>query len=213
MPSLGDYAGALTGSSGRDAAKDAAAAQVAAAEQGMQAIEAGKAESLGYLDPYAQAGKGGLGQYVDYLGGRQVEETPYGQQLMARQMETARREMQGVGMGGGARLKRLMQESAFTTNSLRQQEMDNAWRLGGMGANMAGNQANVATGAAGNMSNLYSTQGDARASGIIGANNAIGEGAGNMLKLGGMAAGGLAGGLGSGTFTNVMKGAGIGDHG
>ena len=182
MPSLSDYAGALSGSSGRDAAEEAAAAQQAAIEQGISTIQAGGAEALGYIDPYESAGRGGLGQYVDYLGGRQVADTAYGQQLQERQLETARREMQGSGMGGGARLKRLMQESAFNTNQLRQQEMNNAWRLGGLGANMAGQQAGIAQNTAGNVAGLQSGIGDVQASGIIGAQNAVGQGLGNMLQ-------------------------------
>jgi hypothetical protein len=193
MPSLSDYGSALTGSGGRDAAKDAAAAQVAAAAQGMEAIEAGKTESLGYLDPYAKAGQGGLDLFVDYLGGREFTADPYAQQQIDRGIETVNRNAAGMGLGGGARAKRLMNESMLGANQFRQQEMQNAFGLGQIGSNTAGNQANIATGAAGNIAGLYGTQGDAKAAGIIGAQNAIGQGLGNMIQLGTMAAGGASG--------------------
>jgi len=215
MPSLSDYADALTGAGARDAARDAADIQAKAVQAGIDEVRAGKAESLGYLSPYAESGKGGLNQYVDYLGGRQVQDTPYGRQLMERQLETARRETQGLGMGGGARLKRLMNEAAFTTNSLRQHEMQNSLALGQMGQNAATNQANIATGAAGGIADALGSKGAAQAAGVIGAQNGINQGLGNMIQLGTAVAGGMTGnpvmaaggaqGLGSGTASGSAE--------
>jgi len=210
MPSLGDVVGSLTGSSGADAAEEAAKLQAQAGQKAIGGIEAGIASAQERLDPYQQSGAGALDRYVDLLGGRRFAETPYGQQLQERQLETARREMQGLGLGGGARLKRLMQESAFTTDQLRQNQLDNLFRLGGLGAQTAGQQANIDFTGAQNIADLTTGIGAANAAGVIGAENARSAGIGNLLQLGGMAAGAFAP---TATLGNMAAGASLGDIG
>lgn len=189
MPSFSDYVGAFTGSGARDAAREAANIQSQATEKGVQELRLGGSTAKGYLDPYAQAGRGGLDLFVDYLGGRDFTADPYAQQQIDRGVETANRLAAGMGMGGGARAKRLMNEAMLGANQFRQQEMNSALALGQMGQSAATNQAQSAMNTSTGVANLLGSQGAAQAAGVIGEQNAMNQGLGNIIQ-GAMAAGG-----------------------
>jgi hypothetical protein len=211
MPSFSDYVGAFTGSGARDAAREAANIQAQATEKGIQELRLGGSTAKGYLDPYAQAGRGGLDLFVDYLGGRDFTASPYAQQQIDRGVETANRLAAGMGMGGGARAKRLMNEAMLGANQFRQQEMNSALALGQMGQSAATNQAQSAMNTSTGVANLLGSQGAAQAAGVIGEQNAMNQGLGNIIQ-GAMAVGGAftpAAGTTNNTTNGLGGGAGV----
>jgi hypothetical protein len=117
-----------------------------------------------------------------------------------------------MGMGGGARAKRLMNEAMLGANQFRQQEMNSALALGQMGQSAATNQAQSAMNTSSGVANLLGSQGAAQAAGVIGEQNAMNQGLGNIIQAAMVAAGGAAGGLGGaagGAAGGLGGGAGV----
>ncbi len=181
--------------SGGDDASEAAEAQIAMQERAIEEQRRAAGEARGFLSPYEQYGVGSLGRVADYLGGRDFTADPYAQQQIDRGVETANRLAAGMGLGGGARAKRLMNEAMLGANQFRQQEINNLMGLGQTGLSAAQGMANVTTGEGTNVGNLYTAQGDARAGGILGDAAIKQQRIGQLLQLGGMAAGGMTGGV------------------
>ena len=98
-----------------------------------------------------------------------------------------------------------MNEAMLGANQFRQQEINNLMGLGQTGLNAAQGMANVTTGEGTNVGNLYTAQGDAEAGGILGDAAIQQQRLGNVLQLGGMAAGGIVG-LPSGLGSNLGGG-------
>jgi len=185
---MGGFIDQITGKAGAEAAKDAAAVQAQAGRDALAQQQAQFEFGIGRTDPFVQAGQGAIGQYVDTM--QNYQQDPFYQQQLDRQLEAVNRQAASQGgLGGGARLKRIMQEANFNAMQGRQNTLDNQFRLGTMGANMAGNQANLAANFGNQQAGLTTGIGAAQAGGIVGAANARSAGAGNLLGLGMMAAG------------------------
>jgi len=216
---LGDFASPMTFGldsigdwiSGGDDASEAAEAQIAMQERAIEEQRRAAGEARGFLSPYEQYGAGSLGRVADYLGGRDFTADPYAQQQIDRGVETANRLAAGMGLGGGARAKRLMNEAMLGANQFRQQEINNLMGLGQTGLNAAQGMANVTTGEGTNVGNLYTAQGDARAGGILGDAAIQQQRLGNVLQLGGMAAGAMGGPAGAAIGSSIGSSMGGGN--
>lgn len=185
----------ITGKSGEEAAEESAAIQSRAADAAMSEQRAAFGDVQNQLAPYTQAGEAGLGMMQDLILGRRYND-PVLQEMGAQRMEMAERQLRGSGVGGGARLKRLMQIDAQNQLAQRQSRLGEAGMLMGALSPAAAQLANARTGMGTNVSNLLTSQGAANAAGVIGAQQAGAAGTGNLLQLGGMALGGMTGGLG-----------------
>lgn len=189
-----DFWDDITGKSGAEAAEDAASAQMAAADRAMAEQRSAYSDVQGIQQPYADINMGGWKGYEDLALGRRFEEDPVLSQLSADRMETLNRQGFSTGMGGGARLKRLMQIDAQNQMAQRQQRLGEFQTLGQAFSPAANAMSNARTGMGTNVSNLLTSQGAAEAGGIMGAQQARAAGTGNLLQLGAMAAAPFTGG-------------------
>lgn len=87
-----------------------------------------------------------------------------------------------VGSGGTA--KALQNSILLLGNDLRSQSVDERFRLANLGRGAAGGQATITANAANNISDLITGVGNAQAAGVVGAANAQGAGAGQLLQGG-----------------------------
>src|SRR3990167_5180636 len=156
---------------------------------GISEIRSGIGESLGYLQPFAQTGQGGLKLLADALGinGPEAQQQYFAKfqndpgYLAERNAGVAAVE-QGAASGGalrsGGTLKALQE---YGQRFQRQRFLDRLGALsniGGQGLTAAGGQAGLTRDLAG----LRADEGTARASGIVGAANARTAGAQNIFN-------------------------------
>ena len=191
---------ALLGSDAAKASRQGAAAQVAGLRQGEKSIK----EGIGYLQPYAETGKGGLNLLADALGVNGPEaQAAYFANFQTDPGYIAERDAgvaaveQGAASGGalrsGGTLKALQE---YGQRFMRQSFLDRLNALtgvSGQGLTAAGGQAELQRDIAGIRSGI----GTAQASGIVGAANAKTAGATNLFNAGvGLLGSTLSGGLG-----------------
>ena len=184
----------ITGKSAAEATEKGMEAQLAAGREAQGFLQEGYDTATQALAPYTQAAQTGLGGIQDLVLGRRYEDDPVLAQLGADRIEMGERQMRGAGLGGGARLKRLMQMDAQNQMAQRQQRLGEFNMLMGANSPAATNQANLAMGQGQGMGNLATQMGSAEAAGLIGQANARAAGIGNILQLGGTAAGAVMGG-------------------
>jgi len=189
------------------------AADRAAGVQG-EAADAGIAETRRQFDitqanlqPFLEAGTGALDQQQALLGllGQEQQQAAFnafqespGQQFLRDRGQRALTRSAGAigGLGGGNVREALVQQGV----GFAQQDFGNFFnRLAGISG--TGQQTGAQLGqfgaqAAGSISNLLGVQGQARASGILGQQQARSQGVGQLIGLGSLFAGG---GFGSGT--------------
>ena len=223
--------GLLANKNAKDSAKAAQAAaqaKIAAEQQKQQFIQQGldkgtgaltgaRDQALGFFTPYSTQG----GQAGNMLSAALGLSGPEAQAAYFNNFQndpgyqaTLRAGIDAINQGGasaGALRSGGVLKSLF---GYGQQQMGNQFNqrivqlsgLNTLGAGIAGNQANVASGYGQNMADLYSkafgglgnsaaAQGSAQAEGIIGAQNAKTAGMQNMLQFGGYGVGQLKQGL------------------
>ena len=162
---------------------------------GISEIRSGMGESLGYLQPFAQTGQGGLKLLADALGinGPEAQQQYFANfqndpgYLAERNAGVAAVE-QGAASGGalrsGGTLKALQE---YGQRFMRQSFLDRLNALAGagqQGQQAAGGQADIRMGGAQNLAQLSSDIGTSRASGIVGAANAKTAGSTNIFNAG-----------------------------
>jgi hypothetical protein len=151
-------------------------AQVKAAKKNVKESKAAQADSLGYVEPYATAGKNALTEYLSGVGlgdsNAAIERFKASPEYLLNfetAMDEGRQGVDSVAQAGGLynsgqRLKALQDRGVETSNRFLS---DYLKRLGGvsdMGFNAAGNQANIRTGGAANIMNARTGLADARTS-------------------------------------------------
>ena len=188
----------------QDAARDAANIQAQGAQAGIAEQRRQFDITQGNLKPFQEAGVGALGQQQALLGlsGQDAQNQAFaafnespGQKFMRdrAQRNLVRNSSAIGGLGGGNVRSALVEQGA----GFAQQDFNNQFgRLGqiaGQGQNATNSLGQFGAQSAGNIANLNVAGSQARASGILGAQQAESQFRGDLLGLGGMALGGYLG--------------------
>lgn len=190
-------------SESRKARKSGVAAADRAAQLQFEGTQAGIEEqrrqfdiTQGNLLPFQEAGVGALTQQQALLGLSGVEaqqaafagleESPGQQFLRERQQRALVRNASAIGGLGGGNVRTALQEQAV---GFAQQDIQNQFgrlgQLAGQGQNTAINLGQFGAQAAGNIANLGVAGAEARASGVLGAQQARAQGSQNILGAAG----------------------------
>lgn len=186
------------------AAKAAAGAQVDASQAAIDEQRRQFDITQGNLQPFQDAGVGALGQQQALLGlgGADAQQAAFdafenspGQQFLRdRAQKNLLRNSSAIGgLGGGNVRSALVQQGV----GFAQQDFNNQFgrlgQLAGQGRSAATSIGQFGSQSAANIGNQLSSQGQVRASGILGAQQARTDQFGNLIKIGtSLATGGLA---------------------
>jgi hypothetical protein len=188
----------------QDAANKAAGIQAQGAEAGIAEQRRQFDVTQANLKPFQEAGVGALGQQQALLGlgGQEAQQEAFaafnespGQKFMRdRAQKNLLRNSSAIGgLGGGNVRSALVEQGA----GFAQQDFNNQFgRLGqiaGQGQNATNSLGQFGAQSAGNIANLNVDGSQARASGILGGQQAEGQFRSDLLGLGGMALGGYLG--------------------
>ena len=198
------------------AAKKAAKAQerAAAADLAFQKEQAAKAEAR--LNPYVQAGYGGLSAYQDTLGLNGAAGTAravnafqtapgYQFQLQEGQKALERSAAARGNLFSGATGKGLIRYGQGVANQAYGTYQDRLSGLATLGENAGAQTGSIGLGYANNISNALNNQGAAQASGYIGSANAWSGALNGLAQFAGNAISAGMGGGGGGWFSNANK--------
>ena len=200
----------VTGVEGaQDAAKEAGRLQADASLAGIEEQRRQFDITQQNLQPFQEAGVSALQQQQALLGlsgadaqqqaFNQFTESPGQRFLRERQEKALLRNASAIGGLGGGNVRTALQEQAA---GIAQQDFQNQFgqlgQLAGQGQSAVTNIGQFGAQTAGNIANLGQTAAEARASGILGSQQAEGQFRSSLLGLGGMALGGYLGGLGGG---------------
>lgn len=189
-----------TSSKSASAAKSASKEQSKSADAGIAEQQRQFDQMVELLSPYNKAGTGALAAQQNLLGlngaGAQrqaisgIENSDYFK-TTARQGEDAILQNASAtgGLRGGNTQGALAQYRPALLNSLVNQQYTNLGGLTSLGQNSAAQTGNAGMQSANNISALLQQQGQARAGGIIGAQNAQNQGINQLFSLGGAAYG------------------------
>ena len=190
----------------QDAANKAAGIQAQGAEAGIAEQRRQFDITQGNLQPFQEAGVGALGQQQALLGlsGQDAQNQAFaafnespGQKFMRdRAQKNLLRNSSAIGgLGGGNVRSALVEQGA----GFAQQDFNNQFgRLGqiaGQGQNATNSLGQFGAQTAGNIANLGIAGSQARASGILGGQQAEAQFRGQLLELAGNAAGAFSGGM------------------
>lgn len=196
----------ITGAeAGAKAASKAAGIQSSAAQAGIEEQRRQFDITQEQLAPFREAGVSALQQQQALLGlsGQEaqqqafagLQESPGQQFLRERQQRALLRNQSAIGGLGGANVRTALQEQAA---GFAQQDLQNQFgrlgQLSGQGHAAGTNIGQFGQQTAGNIANLQQAGGAARASGILGGQQARSQATGQILQLGGQALGAFAGG-------------------
>ena len=192
---MGGIVSGLFGGGG--AAKDAAQVQADATQAGIAEQRRQFDITQGNLDPFLQAGTGALQTQQALLGQlgpeaaaaamAQFQEAPGQQFAQERAQKNLLQNASAIGGIGGANVRSDLVEQGV--GSANQSFGDFQTRLGGLsgtGQQTATNLGQLGSQTAGNISNLLQAGGQAQASGILGAQQANQQMAGNVLSIAGL---------------------------
>lgn len=180
----------LTGKAGADAAKEAAAIQAAAIREGIGQVKEGQTQALGFLSPYQQAGAGQLAGITSLVSDPMaqksfIQNNPFFQSLAGQASNTLMANEAARGKVGSGGTKAALQDRLLQLGpQLLQQSINQRMGLAGLGANAAGNAANVVGQTSGSIADLIGSAGAAEAGGIVGAANAQTGAMNNLMQAG-----------------------------
>lgn len=197
MGLFSSIAGIFSANAKGKAAKKASAAQIAAAQQGIDAVTAQNTASQANFAPFIETGTQALGAQSDLLGlggGDEqqaaitaLQDSPLFQSLFRTGQETILQNGSATGgLRGGNIQSSLANFGSDTLAKVIQQQLSNLGGLAGQGLDAAGTGGAIGAEAAAAIAKLFGDQGQAKAGGILGKANAQSEMFGN-----------IAGGLGS----------------
>lgn len=201
MGGLSGVISSFTGSGGAKAAGRAGQIQSDALLGSIPGIEEAVTGATAGLSPFAESGTRALTQRDALLGlsGPEAQDAARatetaGQKFLRERGERAIvRNASATGGLGGGNVKTALQEQGIGLAAQNENTQFN--RLTGAvsgGQNAATNVGNIAIGGANNVADIQARAAEARAGGVLGAQQARSQGAGNLLKLGtGAALGGL----------------------
>lgn len=206
MGFLSQIANVFTGSESAKAARKAGEIQSKAAQQAIteQIVPAG-AQALARFDPLAGVAQQGIDQagfltdpnaQFDFL-----QNNPLFQMGLQNLNEQTLKGGAARGrLTAGDTLQQLTQNSMLASQPLIDRQRQDIMNLLNLGQGIAGQQANIGLGTAQNISDLLTGGASARAAGVVGAQNARTEAAGNVVDMASMALG-----MPPGTFTGGGK--------
>lgn len=183
----------LTGKTAANAALTAGNIQAESAREAQSATEAARERGLGFLDPFQAIGQQGLDQagfltdptaQFEFL-----QQNPLFQ--LALQNANTQTQNQAASRGrlsAGDTLQDLSNNVLLSASPLISGQKQSIMDLLGLGSNIAGSQANIATGSSANIADLITGAGAARAGGLVGAENARSQGINNILNIAGLTA-------------------------
>lgn len=212
---IGAGASIISGLIGKNGAKKAAAAQTAAINSAIGEQRRQYDQSRSDFMPFLGAGNGALGQTQDILGLNgndpqaaaiaMLKASPAFTSLYNTGQDTILQNAAATGgLRGGNTQNSLAQFGSGLLAQVIQQQLGNLGGLINVGSGTAANMGQLGQSSAGNISNLFTQQGRAQATGIAGQAaamqgmvNGIGNAAGNFFGAGGFGGGGgLSGVLG-----------------
>lgn len=185
----------MGGSSGKKAAKKAAAAQMEMMNKAIAEQRAAFSEGKQLLDPYSQAGLGGLQSYLAMLGQAGpdaqeaaiagLEETPgYQAQLQAGQRALLQNASATGGLRGGNIQQGLAEFGSGLFGNYYNQQLDRLGQLQNQGLQVNTGLANLRAGQAANISSAFSNTGASNANSIMAGQAADQSGLGSLLGAG-----------------------------
>lgn len=203
---------------GSDAAKDAQKAQMYMMQQAIKEQRKAFAEGKEMLQPYSQAGLGGLQSYLALLGqsGNEaqqaaiagLEQTPgYQAQLGAGQRAILQNAAATGGLRGGNVQQGLAEFGSGLFGQYYQQQLDRLGQLQNQGLQTQTGLANLRAGQAANISNQYNMMGQAQGQGILAQQAAKQQGMSNLGSALGAGAGFIFGGPAGGALGSAAGGA------
>jgi hypothetical protein len=217
------------GGGGADkSAKKAMQAQMAMMEKAIADQRAAYGEAKGLLNPYSEAGLGGLNSYLALLGQsgadaqRQaiegLEQMPgYQAQLGAGQRSIMQNASATGGLRGGNVQQGLAEFGSGLFGQYYQNQLNQLGQLQQQGANTNTNLANIRAGNAANIANQYNMMGQAQGQGILAQGAAAQKNNSAMIgglgALGGMMGGGGGGGALGGAASGAAAGSAFGPWG
>jgi hypothetical protein len=208
--------GAITGSTGADAAEKAGELQYQGTQQQIAEAKRAAAEGQTYLAPYADVGKQALGQ-TGFLTDPNaqfsfLQNNPLFKMALENANQTTLRQGAAGGrLSSGDTLQRLSSNVLLQAQPMIQEQKASIMDLLGFGGNLAQTQANTAIGTGSQVADFIGSGAAARAAGVMGAANARQQGFSNLIQLGGMAAGAM-GGFGGGGGAGKAAGKAVGPN-
>lgn len=197
MSSIGGLLGSITGATqAADAAKSAAGLQSRQAQAGIEEQRRQFDALVAAMSPYTQAGTGALEQYQNILGLRGANpqqqaisaynQNPYYQAMAQQSADTL---LQNAAATGGLRGGNTQAALAQLQPQIMGQYLNQLGGLASAGQSAAALQGQSGMGMASNIGNLLAQQGAAQAGGIMAQGGLQGRMFGDLLKVGGIAAG------------------------
>jgi len=190
---IGTIAGVSEARKGRKAAEEAGELQFQGTQAGIEETRRQFDVTQGNLQPFQEAGVGALEQQQALLGlsGQEAQQTAFtglqespGQQFLRdRQQRALVRNTSAIGGLGGGNVRTALQQQAV---GFAQQDIQNQFgRLGqiaGQGQAATTSLGQFGAQAAGNVANLGVAGSEARASGVLGAQQARAQGVQNLFQ-------------------------------
>jgi hypothetical protein len=184
---VGDIAGGLTGETAADAAIEAARIQQEGVSEGIAATEAAREQGLGFLEPFSGVGQSAIEQQGFLTDPQAQFDFLQNNPLFQASLEQAGTETKNLAaargrLSAGDTLQQLSKNVLLSASPLIQQQKGSIMDLLNLGTNVAGSQANIATGAGANIADLITSGSAVEAAGVTGAANAQAQGSQNILQ-------------------------------
>lgn len=181
--------GGLTGETAAEAAIQSGEIQAESVAEALEETRAAREQGLGFLQPFQQVGQQGLGQAGFLTDPTAQFDFLQNNPLFQMALEQSGRETKGLAAAGGRlsagdTLQQLSKNVLLAASPLISGQKQSITDLLQLGAGVAGSEANIATGAGADISDLITSGGAARAAGLVGAGQARTQGAQNILQTG-----------------------------
>ena len=195
----------LTGKTAADAAKKSGRLQRGQAFQSAEDVAAAGGEAGALLDPFADVGARGI-DLAGFLGDPTaqfdfLQNNPLFQSaLEGANVRTEQRAASRGRLSAGDTLEQLTANTLQTARPFIQDQRSDILNLLNLGRGVASEQGGIIQGTAADVANLQTGGTSAQAAGVVGAANARGQRAGNILSLPsaiGGAASGVSGAIGA----------------
>lgn len=189
----------FTGQAGADAARGASAAQAAAMREGIALQRESRDLARGDLQPFRAFGQSGIGPLEGMLTSQGQFDFLKSNPMFQAAVNNTSSQLKNIAAASGKAnsgglVNQLFQNYLGQGQSFIQPQINNLFNRVNLGQASAAGQANTALTSGANMSSLMGQIGDARAAGIVGAQNARTGALNSILNLGGTLGGAYLGG-------------------
>lgn len=189
----------FTGQAGADAARGASSAQAAAMREGIALQRESRDLARGDLQPFRAFGQAGIGPLEGLLTSQGQFDFLKSNPMFQAAVNNTSSQLKNIAAASGKAnsgglVNQLFQNYLGQGQSFIQPQINNLFNRVNLGQASAAGQANTALTSGANMSSLMGQIGDARAAGIVGAQNARTGALNSILNLGGTLGGAYLGG-------------------